>query len=121
MKKLFRKGTMKALLKYFRISIFEICAFTIIVLAMVLRILLIAQGWPMTNSDESTMGLMALHIAYRGELPIFFYGQGYMGALQAYLAAALFHFFGPSFFTLRLGLIFLFTLFLVSMYLLIRL
>ena len=84
---------MKALLKYFRINIFEICAFTMIVLAMELRILLIAQGWPMTNSDESTMGLMALHIAYRGEVPIFFYGQGYMGALEAYLPAFLFSLF----------------------------
>src|SRR5437660_5165285 len=115
-------GNRMALKKFkISISIYGVAAFAIIVVATVLRILLTTQGWPMTNSDESTMGLMALHIAYRGELPIFFYGQGYMGTLQAYLAAALFHFFGPSFFALRLGLIFLFTLFLISMYLLTRL
>ncbi len=110
-------------LKQFKISIgiYEIAAFAIILIAPALRVLLAAQGWPMTNSDESTMGLMALHIAYHGELPIFFYGQGYMGTIQAYLAAALFHFFGSSFFTLRLGLIFLFALFLISMYFLTRL
>lgn len=59
---------------------------------------------------------MALHIAYRGEHPIFFYGQNYMGSLEAYLGAASFQLFGPSVFTLRLGLIVLFVLFLVSMY-----
>ncbi len=64
------------------------------------------------------MGEMALHIAYRGDYPIFFYGQYYMGALEAYLAAGLFHLFGVSLFTLRLSLVFLFALFLISMYLL---
>ena len=66
-------------LKYFKIGIHEICAFCLIIFATVLRIILIGQGWPQTDSDEGTMGLMALHIAYRGEHPIFFYGQGYMG------------------------------------------
>jgi hypothetical protein len=41
-----------------------------------------------------------------------------MGALEAYLGAALFHLFGPSLFSLRLGLLILFILFLVSTYLL---
>jgi 4-amino-4-deoxy-L-arabinose transferase-like glycosyltransferase len=94
------------------------CAMTIIVVAVLLRIVLISQSYPVTNSDESTMGLMALHIAYRGEHPAFFYGQNYMGSLEAYLGAAFFHLFGPSTFSLRLGLIALFTLFLISMYLL---
>lgn len=49
------------------------------------------------------MGLMALHIAGRGERPIFFYGQQYMGVLEAYLAAAAFRLFGPSLVALRLG------------------
>ena len=34
---------------------------------------------------------MALHIAYRGEHPFLFYGQNYMGALEAYIGALLFH------------------------------
>src|SRR5438552_4049944 len=118
MKKLLKSGKMKTLLKYFRISIYDVCTFAIIMLAVLLRVLLIAQGWPGTTSDEGTIGLMALHIAYLGEHPIFFYGQGYMGSLEAYLAAAMFQLFGPSLFALRLGLIFLFALFLVSTYLL---
>src|SRR5437762_14208322 len=105
-------------LKHFKIGIHEICAFCLIIFATVLRIVLISQGWPETNSDEGTMGLMALHIAYREEHPIFFYGQGYMGSFEAYFAAVLFHLFGPSLFVLRLGLIIIIALFLVSIYLL---
>ena len=63
------------------------------------------------------MGIMALHIQH-GERPIFFYGQHYMGTLEAYIAALLFQFLGISVFTLRLGLLLLFVLFLVCMYLL---
>ncbi len=64
------------------------------------------------------MGLMARHIAYQGELPIFFYGQGYMGALEAYAGGILFHLFGPSFFSLRLGLVLFYAAFLLALYLL---
>jgi hypothetical protein len=81
-----------------------------------MRIVLIAQGWPETNSDEGTMGLEAMHIAFRGEHPIFLYGQNYMGMLEAYLGAVLFRLFGVSLFNLRLGMIILFTLFLIAMY-----
>src|SRR5258707_1639029 len=104
--------------KHFKLSLYSISAFCIIVFALLLRFILISQPWPETNSDEGTLGLMALHIAYRGEYPIFFYGQGYMGPLEAYLAAFLFHLFGPSLFVLRLGLIILLALFFVSTYLL---
>jgi hypothetical protein len=105
-------------MKYLKIGPYEIGAFVIIVFAALLRIVLAALGWPLTNSDEGTMGLMAMHIAYRGEHPMVFYGQNYMGSLEAYLGAISFHLFGVSVFTLRLGVILLFTLFLISIYLL---
>src|SRR4051812_7229243 len=89
-------------------------------LAVVVRLALIALGWPATNSDEGVIGLMARHIAYRGERPTFFYGQNYMGPHQAYLGAALFKVFGSSLFVLRFGLVLLFVCFLASMYLLTR-
>lgn len=95
-----------------------IAIIAIIAIAALLRVLLIGMGYLETNSDESTMGLMALHIAYRGEHPTFFYGQNYMGSLEAYLGSVFFHLFGISIFSLRLGLVLLFTLFLISMYLL---
>lgn len=103
-------------LKHFKIGIHELYAFCLITFATVLRIILISQGWPETDSDEGTMGLMALHIVYRKEHPIFFYGQGYMGSFEAYFGAVLFHLFGPSLFSLRLGLVIIFALFLLSIY-----
>ncbi len=107
--------------KYLRHSPEVIGVIMAIALATGIRVAVISLGWQTTNSDEDTMGLMALHIAYRGEFPVFFYGQNYMGALEAYIGALLFHLLGPSLFSLRLGLVFLFDLFLLVMYLLTRL
>lgn len=105
-------------LRKVKFSQYTKCAVVIIALAMLLRIVLTALGWPVTNSDESTMGLMAVHIASLKDFPIFIWGQNYMGAFEAYLGAALFHIFGVSVFTLRLGTMLEFALFLVCMYLL---
>jgi hypothetical protein len=105
-------------LKALRIDSYTFVALILIVLAVVLRIVLISLGWPSIDSDEGTMGIMALHIAYHGEYPIFFYGQGYMGSLEAYLAAIAFHIIGPSVLSLRLGVLLMFACFLASMYLL---
>jgi hypothetical protein len=88
----------------------------IIACAVVLRLGLTALGWPQTNSDESTMGLMALHIMDHVQYPIFYYGQQYMGATEAYLASVVFRVFGASVFTLRLVTTGLFAVFLVTMY-----
>lgn len=105
-------------MKYLKISVYELAAFLIILFGILLRLVLIGMNWPITNSDEDTIGIMARHIAYRGEHPTFFYGQNYMGSLEAYLGAGFFHLFGSSVFSLRLGLILLFALFLLSTYLL---
>lgn len=91
------------------------------VFAVCLRLWLILAGWPPLNSDEGTMGLAALHIAFHGAHPIFFYGQNYMGTLEAYIGAFLFYIFGPSTLSLRLGLIALFICFFIAMYFLARL
>lgn len=97
-------------------------AAVIIAFAASIRILLDALGWPPTNSDEGVMAIMATNIAYRGVHPLMFYGQNYMGTIEAYLGAGFFHLFGgPSLFALRLGVILLVTLFLICMYLLTRL
>ena len=81
-------------IKQLKIGSYGIWACIIIVVATLLRIVLIAQGWPHSNADEDTMGIMGMHIAYNGEHPIFFYGQQYMGSLEAYVAAAFFRLFG---------------------------
>lgn len=100
------------------ISRYEILAAGGILAATLVRLLICAFGWPQDDSDEGTMGLMALHILQRGEHPIFFYGQHYMGALEAYLGALAFQLFGVSVLSLRLGVLLLFALFLASTYLL---
>lgn len=111
--------TTSALQKKFRFDAYDKSALAIIALAVGVRLFLLALGWPQTDSDEGTMGLMALHIAYHGKFPLVFYGQNYLGTLEAYLAAAFFLLFGPSLFTLRLSVIVLFALFLLSIYLLV--
>lgn len=52
-------------------------------------------------ADEGVVGLMGKHIAEGRELPVFFYGQHYLGALEAYLAALVFTVAGPSLLALR--------------------
>ncbi len=103
-------------IRQIKIETYGILAFLIIALATLLRIFLIAWGWPHSNADVDTMGLMAMHIAYKGEHPIFFYGQNYQGTLQAYLGVVFFRLFGISVFSFRLGSVLFFTLFLVIMY-----
>jgi hypothetical protein len=107
--------------KKLTIGPYEFWMIVLVVAATLLRFVLISNNWPTTNSDEATMGLMAKHIAERGELPIFFYGQAYMGPVEAYVGALLVPFLGASIFTLRLGLLGFFAFFLVCMYYLTRL
>jgi hypothetical protein len=105
--------------KYLKIGKNGLSATAIIAFAVGLRILLIALNWPPTNSDEGVMGIIALHIAYKGEHPLIFYGQNYMGTIEAYIAALFFHLFGgPSLFALRLGIVLMVTGFFIVMYLL---
>ena len=92
-----------------------------VALAALLRLVLIAFNWPYTDSDEGNMGVLALHVAFQGAHPVFFYGGNYLGPLEGYVAAPLFRLFGSSLFALRLPLVLFFVLFLIGMYYLIRL
>lgn len=53
-------------------------------------------------ADEGVVGLMGRHILEGRGFPIFFYGQAYLGALEAYCVAASFALFGVGTFALRL-------------------
>ncbi len=61
--------------------------------------LLAAQAVPF-NADEAVVALMAKHILL-GERPLFFYGQAYMGSLDAVLVAGGFALFGPQVWIVR--------------------
>ena len=73
-------------------------------------LLLLSTGWKLIfllfdkfpfNSDEAIVALMARHIL-QGERPVFFYGQAYMGALDAWLVAGGFLIFGQQVWVIRL-------------------
>lgn len=112
---------MGKLWKYFMVYRQGILALTLILGAIGIRVVLLLSGWPAVSAEEGTFGLEAMHIAYRGEFPVFMYGQDYMGTIEAYTAAILFRFFGVSWFTLHLSMVILFALFLVCLYFLTKL
>ena len=97
---------------------YDLCAIVIILLAFLLHLYLISIPWPQTNSDEGTMGLMARDILYHGKFVVMYYGQDYMGSLQALLGALFFTVFGPTVFALRLGVVLELVFFLIVMYVL---
>ncbi len=73
-----------------------------------LKLGLLLAGVVPFNSDEAVVALMARHIL-QGEWPVFFYGQAYMGSLDAFLVAASFALFGQHIWVIRLvqGLLYL--------------
>ena len=84
---------------------------TALLVAAGFKLALVVQGRVPFNADEAIVALMARHILH-GERPIFFYGQAYMGSLDAFLVAAGFRLFGEQVWVIRLvqALIYLGTL-----------
>ncbi len=68
--------------------------------ALLLRVWLIVRTGGVIDGDEALVGIQAERILH-GEFPTYFYGQPYMGSLEAYLVALLFALFGASVWTLR--------------------
>jgi hypothetical protein len=67
----------------------------ILALGIALRVWILSGPLGEVEADESVVGLMALHIQ-AGEFPAFYWGQPYLGSLEAYLVAAAFALAGPS-------------------------
>ena len=77
----------------------------VIVLAgLALRLALLARDVPTLDSDEATLGLMGIHLLH-GQWFAYFWGQQYMGSLEAILAAPLIAVLGPTTLALRLPVI----------------
>ena len=57
------------------------------------------------DSDQAVTGLMAKHLSEGRAFPLFMYGQSYMLAVEAWLAAPLFWIAGPTVAALRLSLV----------------
>ena len=73
----------------------------VLLVALVARVLLLASNAVSFHSDEAIVGLMARHIL-QGARPTFFYGQAYMGSLDAWLVALGFSLLGESILTIRM-------------------
>lgn len=72
-----------------------------LLIAFTIRILLIMYTHNVIEGDEALVAIQAERILH-GDFPVYFYGQPYMGSLEAYLTAVLFALFGPSVWALRL-------------------
>ena len=92
----------------------------IVLLALTLRGVLLATDAVPLNSDEAVVGLMARHILLARERPVFYYGQAYMGSLDAWLIAGAFALLGISSLTMRLIQVMLFIGLLAPYWLLLR-
>jgi 4-amino-4-deoxy-L-arabinose transferase-like glycosyltransferase len=73
----------------------------ILLLAAGIKLVLVITSSAPFNADEAVVALMARHIL-QGERPIFFYGQAYMGSLDAFLVAGGFWLFGQQVWVIRL-------------------
>ena len=102
--------------KHRKIGPYGLGAVLLITMGVTLRLMLISNGWPLTNSDEATIGLQSLHILTRGERPLVPYMLNYLSTIESYFGAFFFWFFGPSTLTLRLGLVILYVGFLLALY-----
>ena len=71
-----------------------------LLLALIMRAWLVYHTRGVIDGDEAMVGIQAQHIL-RGELPVYFVSQAYMGSLEAYVMALLFAIAGSSVWTLR--------------------
>ena len=68
----------------------------VMILALFPRLVFLNASGFGIESDEAIVGLMAKHILEEGVRPVFYYGQNYLGALEAYLVAGAFRVWGVS-------------------------
>src|SRR5512135_575249 len=107
---------LKLVLRIYRTNL---SVFGLIVVAIVYKLGLLALNAVPFNGDEAIVALMARHILH-GERPVFFYGQAYLGATDAWLVAASFSAFGESVLAIRVVHILLFAGVVFTTYLLAR-
>src|SRR5216110_1577490 len=82
--------------------VFEIGLAASLAVGLLVRLAVIASPLGEIDADEAVVGLMARHIAFLGERPVFYWGQPYLGSLEAFSAAPLFTLFDSSTIALKL-------------------
>jgi hypothetical protein len=78
------------------LSAFEIGLAVALLAGLAIRLAVIASPLGEIDGDEAVVGLMARHIAFLGERPVFYWGQPYLGSLEAFTAAPFFRVFNSS-------------------------
>ena len=76
--------------------------FVLVLFGLLLRLGFLYYADLSIEADEAIVGLMAKHINDGHEIPVFYYGQHYMGSLEALCAAFSFRLFGQNVFALKL-------------------
>jgi hypothetical protein len=94
-----------------------ILAIIIAAAALAIRWPLIERGQTLLHPDEAVVGIMAQDIAAGERFPVYFYGQRYMGVLEAYAIAAISPWMKNPIHALRLGPALFFALFVSAQYL----
>ncbi len=74
-----------------------------LLVAVLVRIFLAIHTNPVIAGDEAVTGMQAENIL-RGQHPVYYYGQSYMGSLEAYIIALFFAIAGPSVLVLRVAM-----------------
>lgn len=90
-------------------------AFTFVfAVALAIQVWAALQGAANLESDEATVGLMVRHILQGESVPVYMWGQGYLGSLDALLSVPFFYLMGSSnVLALRMSSLLMFGLFLV--------
>lgn len=68
----------------------------VVAVAVILRGLLFMAPGVRFDADQAVVGLMAKHISEGRAFPLYFYGQNYLLAIEAYLAAPVMWLLGPT-------------------------
>jgi hypothetical protein len=84
----------------FHLNLFRSPLWFCLLVTLLVRIWLVIHNHAILEGDEALVGIQAEHILH-GEFPIYYYGQPYMGSLEAYLIALIFAIVGPSPWALR--------------------
>lgn len=95
----------------------SIAFFLIFIIGFGIRIYFAVISSQAINSDTATIGLMALH-TLQGKIPLFFYGQEYMGPIESTLVAFFFLLFGISSLSIYYATLSFSVLFLITTYIL---
>lgn len=86
---------------------FVVCGALTVVLIVLRSIVFTFYEETYFNSDQAIIGLMAKHVSEFRHFPLFYYGQNYLLAVQAWFLAPFFWLVPPSVASMRLPLVFL--------------